>query len=414
MTTDPYRRHESTGTKYRAVLDEPPVFVRGEGARLYDARGRAWLDFACGSGTTSLGHGHPVVQAAIAAQLATGITHIGPHFHGPVQGRLYERLARLLPPEIACLHPATNGTEATEVALKAAMHATGATTFVGFEGGYHGRTMGALAVSGERGRNARLAPFRPEAVILRWPETAAEVDGALGAIDAAARQSPLAGIILEPWQATAGMRPAAPGLLRALRRWCDGEGVPLILDEVFTGFARTGTPFAFLAEGVVPDLLILAKSLGGGLPAGLVAGRPGILQAWAPGTQSSTFQLHPLAAAASLAFLDVLEAEDLPARARAIRDLVAGHHDQIRASACVATVRGVGAMHGVEIVDPATGCPDQPRCARIRRAALEAGLVTWECGTQGHVIGLVPPLVIGTNELEEGLDLLVAAIRTAG
>jgi 4-aminobutyrate aminotransferase-like enzyme len=294
------------------------------------------------------------------------------------------------------------------------MHATGGDHFLAFAGGYHGRTLGALAVSGERGRNERLGPFRPEALILPWPEDAEGVAETVQRIEIEAGRCRLAGVLVEPWQATAGIRPTAPGLLVALRRLCDRLGLPLLLDEVFTGFGRTGTVFAFADAGIVPDLLILAKSLGGGLPLGLVAGNPAILRGWAPGTQSSTFQLHPLAAAASLAFLEVLEAEDLPARARAVAAGIDARRAELLAIPCVREVRGAGAMHGIEIVDPITGGPDRERTGRVRKAALELGLVTWECGTHGHVIGLVPPLTIPADRLDQGLDRLVAALRAAG
>ena len=255
-----FRQVLSTATKTYAVSDDPPVFVRGEGAWLTDTQGKRYLDFACGSGATSLGHNHPAIMAAVRAQLDTGITHIGPHFHTAVQAQLYRLLGTVLPDELSRLHPATNGTEATETALKAAMHFTGRRTFLAFEGGYHGRTLGALAVSAAKGPNETLGPLAPEAVFLPYGCAEAELIAALETAPA------LAGIIVEPVQATNGMIAPPDGFLTMLETHAKAHRIPLILDEVFTGFCRTGTLFAFERGAVTPDLLILGKTFGGGFP----------------------------------------------------------------------------------------------------------------------------------------------------
>ncbi len=279
---------QSTGTKSFAVSPEPPVFVSGAGAYLIDERGRPYLDFACGSGTTALGHGHAEITRALRGQIDSGVTHLGPHFHAPVQAKLYTALADMLPRHLVRLHPAVGGSEATEVALKAAMHATGCKRFLAFEGGYHGRTFGALSVSGARGKNESLAPFAPHAEILPFPDTPKAGQ------DAARRVSEdLAGIVIEPIQATAGLRLADAAGIAALAKAAKAHGVPLIVDEVFTGFGRTGRLFGFQHYDLEPDLVILAKSFGGGQPAGLVAGREALLGTWPQGTLTSTFQQHP-------------------------------------------------------------------------------------------------------------------------
>jgi 4-aminobutyrate aminotransferase-like enzyme len=402
----PLSRHLSSGTKAMSVTSDPPIFAWGQGTRLYDTTGRPYLDFACGSGTSVLGHAHPALARALADQAATGVLHLGPHFHAPVQMALMERLADVLPAALSVFHPATNGTEATEVALKAAIHATGRQRFVGFQGSYHGRTLGALSVSAAKGRNAGLAGPPQATHHLPWPENDADLAALAPLLESALAPGDVAAIIVEPIQATAGMRVPPAGLLPLLRQAADRHGVVLILDEVFTGYGKTGRLFAFEATGIVPNLLIMAKGVGGGLPGAMVAGAAGVLQNWPAGMQSSTFQMHPLAAAASLATLTTLIDEDLPVRAFGIEA-------SLRAAfAPFGPLEGTGAMLGLPVLD-ANGMPDQPRTKAIRARALAEGLITWECGTDGHVIGLVPPLTVTEAEITEAADILTEAVRQA-
>ena len=393
----------SSATKTYAVTDEPPLFVSGDGAWLTDSEGKRYLDFACGSGTTSLGHNHPAVMAAVREQLDHGITHVGPHFHTRAQADLFDLLQSVLPSKLSRFHPATNGTEATEAALKAAMHFTGRDTFLSFEGSYHGRTLGALAVSAEKGPNEALGALKPDAVFAPFGCSAEALERTV----AAAPQ--LAGIIVEPIQATNGMIVPRSGFLKDLAAVADTHGVPLIFDEVFTGFARTGRLFAFEHEAVTPDILILGKAFGGGFPGGLVAGREDIMTAWRAGTQSSTFQLHPVTAAAAKASLSVIVSDDLAAQAARIKQWMTACGADLTEHPCVCDFRGVGAAFGVEIVD-AYGRPDQPRTRKIRAAALELGLISWECGANGQVIGLVPPLTVAEDDVQTALDRLRMAL----
>lgn len=392
---------QSTATKTFALSERPPIFVAGAGSRLIDESGRSYLDFATGSGTVALGHGHPAIRAALDAQADRGVLHVGPHFHVPVQAQLYARLAELLPGHLARFQPATGGAEATEAAIKAAMHATGARRFLGFEGGYHGRSFGALSISGMRGRNAGLGPFAPETDILPFPSDAAT--GEIVAQRISDLGSALAGVVLEPVQATAGLRIADPIALAAIAHTARKVGVPLIIDEVFTGFGRTGHLLAHERYDLEADLVILGKSFGGGMPAGLVVGRPEILSAWPSGAQSATFQLHPMAAATALAFIDTLERDCLVERAAGLeahlRDALAPLANADR----IGEIRGIGAFHAVATDSAATA-------RQVRLRALEAGLVTWECGMQGEVIGLVPPLTVSEDEIAAAGAILSQAI----
>ncbi len=396
----------SSATKMYAVTDRPPVFISGVGAWLTDTEGKRYLDFACGSGTTNLGHNHPAVMAAANAQLACGITHIGPHFHTEVHTGLYRVLRRVLPDELRRFHPATNGTEAVETALKAAMHHTGNRTFLAFEGGYHGRTLGALAVSAAKGQNEALGSLSPETVFLPYGCGDEDLNRAIQ------NAPPLAGIIVEPVQATHGMVEPPPGFLTALAEFAASHQIPLIFDEVFTGFGRTGRLFAFQHESVTPDLLVLAKAFGGGFPGGLVAGREDIMTSWEPGTQSSTFQLHPVTAAAAKASLDVILGKDVLANVARIERWMKQFGAGLTDEPPVAQFRGLGAMFGVEVVD-GDGRPDQVRTKAVRAAALEGGLITWECGAQGQVIGLVPPLNATKEEIAHGFSVLQQAFAVS-
>ena len=395
------KARQSTGTKSFVLTDAPPVFVAGAGPWLISEDGRAYLDFACGSGTTALGHGHPAILAAQGAQNAGGIGHLGPHFHAPVQARLYDLLAGILPNHLTRLHPSVSGAEAVEVALKAAMHATGARRFIGFEGGYHGRSFGALSVSGTRGKNADLAPFAPEAEILPFPVDAETADVVAALIGAADR--PLAGVIIEPIQATAGLRSADIAGLQAIAQAARACSVPLIVDEVFTGFGRTGRMFSFEMYGLEPDLVVLAKSFGGGMPAGLVAGTDTLLGGWPQGVQTSTFQMHPVAAATAEAFLRVLVDENLVARAQALAPLLEAAFAPCRAHPDVVALRGAGAFWALEMAGPEIALS-------VRRAALEAGLLTWECGLEAQTIGLVPPLIADEDHIATAGRRLLQAL----
>lgn len=398
------RRRQSTATKSFVVSDAPPVFVAGSGPWLNSDTGDAYLDFACGSGTTALGHGHPAIKAALTDQVGSGISHLGPHFHAPVQPRLYDLLSSILPAHLSRFHPAVSGSEATEVALKAAMHATGARHFIGFEGGYHGRTFGALSLSGARGKNESLGPFFPGTDILPFP-----VDAASGAKAVAwIRQTdlPLAGVVIEPVQATAGFRRADPQALRAIADAAQEANVPLIVDEVFTGFGRLGTMFSFERFGITPDLVILAKSFAGGMPGGLVAGSEALLGTWPQGVQTSTFQLHPVAAATAEAFLTTLLRDDLVAKVQALEPAMKSAFAPCLDHPAVTDVRGAGAFWGVEMTDAGAALA-------TRRAALATGLLTWESGVNGETIGLVPPLIVDETHITLAGTRLRTALQSA-
>jgi 4-aminobutyrate aminotransferase len=406
-------RHLSSGTKSFALSKAPPLFVSGAGTWLTDTEGKRYLDFACGSGTTVLGHGHPAMLRAVRSQFDSGITHLGPHFHAPVQIALMERLASVLPPELSVFHPVTNGTEAVEAALKAAIHATGRRRFIAFEGAYHGRTLGSLSLSHAKGSNAIIGALAPETTHLPYPLRPEDIDVMVSRLRDELARGDVAAVIAEPVQATAGMRIPAPGWLKAIRESMDGTGTLLIMDEVFTCYGRTGRMFGFERQGTVPDLVVLGKAASGGIPGAILAGRREILQGWRPGVQSSTFQMHPLSAAASVAVLEELIARDYPAQALTVGESMRRALEaEVSQLPGFGGISGLGAMIGVAVCD-ARGNPDQELTRAIRAEALHSGLITWECGTHGHVIGLVPPLNVSQGEIEMGVGILASAFRRA-
>ncbi len=407
----------SPGVKTFSVDDEPPIFVSGRGATLVDEAGRSYVDMASGSSVMHVGYGNPAVQAAILRQTETGVMHIGPHFHTPSQIDFLVRVHEILPAGIGRLHPATNGTEAIEVAIKLCQYATGKRRFVSFQGSYHGRTAGSLAISAARGKSEVLGPFLPQVQVLPYPDAQQpDCDATVRAVlDALCSSSPgmheFAGIFIEPIQGTGGMVVPPKGFLRALADRARELGIPLVVDEVFTAFGRTGRMFAFEhEEGVVPDIIVMAKSLAGGLPAGLVAASAAFFDRLPVGAISSTFQLHPLSAAAAGAALKFTIEHDLPGRARTIggwfEDALGGHRNRVPVKA----VRGIGAMFGLQITD-AQGRPDADACKRLRRYCLREGLITYECGYVGETLGLLPPLVISREEFDLGMNILSNALQ---
>jgi 4-aminobutyrate aminotransferase-like enzyme len=414
----------SPGVKIYTLTDTPPLFVRGEGATLTDEAGKDYTDMASGSSVMHVGYGNQEVSRAILEQVNTGITHIGPHFMVPAQISMLESIKALLPSNLSQIHPATNGTEANEVAIKLCQYATGKTKFVTFQGSYHGRTAGSIAISGARGRSTSLGPFLPAAEVFPYP--CCDACPRRGADDTCCGRAEeflldalgsasygltdLAGIFIEPIQGTAGMIVPPKRFLKTVCRRARELGIPIVFDEVFTAFGRTGKMFAYEHFDVMPDILVLAKSIGGGIPAGMVAASADMFARVPPGAISSTFQLHPVAAAAGYASLNYVLRNNLPQKALIIEGWFQAALSGLAQRSSVAALRGIGAMFGL-VIHNANGEPDAQHCKKIRRKCLENGLITYECGRAGEVIGLLPPLVISRGEFDRGISVLLDAIR---
>ncbi|GAA2356822.1 5-aminovalerate aminotransferase DavT [Catellatospora methionotrophica] len=402
------------------VVDEIGIAaVRGQGSRIWDEAGREYLDLTAGSGVHALGHGDPGVLAAMHAQLDR-FAHGGWQVSSPARADLSEQLAARLPWPDPVLLWCTTGSEAVEAALKTARCATGRRQVLGFLGGYHGKTAGALAVTANSAYRSVATEVPVAGLSLPYPvapgylhRDAAQQQGLrfgqeilehpdFGAAD-------VGGLIVETVQGAGGMNAAAPGLLSELRSFCSARGQLLIVDEIFTGFGRTGAGFGFEHEGVVPDLVVLGKALGGGLPLSLVAGPRALLDAVPPLRQTSTFSANPVACAAGAAVLKRLAADDLAARAAALGErLVAGV-----AAAAPPHVRletlGRGLMVGVRIAE----APADDRAA-FTRAVLarmrSMGVFALRGGTDGAVVKWTPPLTIAEDEIDQSVGVFAQAL----
>ena len=368
-----------------AYARQPVEFVRGEGARLWDADGHEYLDFQTGLAVTSLGHSHPAVVAAITEQAAR-LVHVGNLFYTAPGMQLAQRLsASSLRGKV---HFANSGTEANEAALKLARKAKPQGTIISVQRGFHGRTYGSLSATPQESKQAPFAPLVPGFVAVA--PTAAAVAGAVDARTAA--------VILEPVQGESGVWVLDDELLHAARAACDEHGAALIFDEVQCGLGRTGTLWAYEDSGVVPDLMTSAKALGGGLPIGALICSPRYADVFAPGDHGSTFAGGPVACAAALAVLDVVEDAALLER---VRRLGARLAEGLAALPGVVEVRGRGLMLACDFADG--GAPEL-----VRRALLEQRLVLNATGPA--TLRLLPPLTIGDDEADEVLQRLRALL----
>jgi 4-aminobutyrate aminotransferase/(S)-3-amino-2-methylpropionate transaminase len=408
----------------RGVATGAPIFVaRAENAELWDVEGNRYVDFAGGIAVLNTGHRHPKVIAAVREQLdlythtAFQVAAYEPYV------RLAERLNALAPfsgPARTILF--TTGAEATENAVKIARAHTGRSAVIAFSGGFHGRTMMATAMTGKAlPYKRKFGPMPPEVYHAPFPieHYGTSVEDSLKALEfifrADVEPDRVAAIILEPVQGEGGFHTAPPEFLRALRGICDRHGIVLIDDEVQAGFARTGKMFGIEHSGVEPDLVCVAKSLAGGFPLSGVIGRDEIMQAAEPGGLGGTYAGSPVACAAALAVLDVIEAEGLLARAEALGarlkarlEAMSRRNDLIP----IAAIRGPGAMVAFDIVTSRGGHePDGAMAKRVTGRALDEGLVLLSCGIHGETIRLLMPLTASDDLVDEGMDRLERALN---
>lgn len=402
------RARESSAVNTFGLVDDPPVFVRGEGPWLIDAAGARWLDLVGGSAVAALGHGHPAHRMAIAEALDTGIMHTGTRLPSPFRARLYTELEQVLPTHLDTVHLANSGAEAIETALKAAMYATGKRHFIAFEGGYHGRTLGALALTHADRLRTPYEPWtRPWVTFCPYADTDAEAAPALAALEdrIAGAGAPVAAVVLEAVQGVSGIRGPSVAFLQGVEALCHAHGALLILDEIWSGLGRSGRMCAFDHAGIAPDLVVLGKGLSASLPLSAVAGRGAILKAWPPGAHTSTFMGNPLACAAAAATLRVLRENDLPARAEAeIAPAMRVSLDPLAANGPARAVRVVGAQAAVDLGDVARSKDVQ------RRALREERLLVYGGGRDGECVMVLPPLTIEIETLRHGLDRLCRII----
>ncbi|HUA97552.1 MAG TPA: acetyl ornithine aminotransferase family protein [Terracidiphilus sp.] len=404
----------------------PLVAKRGRGIRVEDADGNEFLDFAAGIAVVSTGHCHPEVVAAIQKQ-AGELLHIsGTDFYNEALTDLAERLSAVAPmPGPHRFFYGNSGAEAIECAMKLARYHTGRQHIISFLGAFHGRTMGALSLTGSKPQQKRrFAPLVPGVTHVRYPYTYRGCTGgpqdeeafALGCARYIEEKlfktilppEEVAAIFIEPIQGEGGYVVAPDNFMRELRALCDRHGILLVVDEVQCGCGRTGKWWAVEHSGVQPDIVCIAKGIASGMPLGICMSRAEVMD-WAPGSHASTFGGNPVCIAAALATMDIIEREAMANAGSVGGFMMERLRGWLRSHPIVGDVRGRGLMIGIEIVkDKATREPAPELRNRIETLAFERGLMVLGCGET--TIRLAPPLVLSKEEATVALDLLEEAL----
>lgn len=400
--------------------------VRGEGIYLFDASGRRYTDFTSGIGVTSTGHCHPRVVAAIqeqAGKLLFGQMNI---VMPPTTVALADALAKVVPAGLDTFFFSNSGAEAVEASVKLARQATGKQNIIVFQGSFHGRTAQTMAMTTSKyiyrhqyqplPAGIFVAPF-PYAYFYGWDEEEA-TDFCIRQMDVLLHgQTPpdeTAAIIIEPVLGEGGYIPAPDGFLQELRKICTENGILLIADEVQSGFGRTGKFFGFEHSGIVPDIIVMAKGLGSGLPISGIASRKELMDKWEPGSHGGTYGGGgAVVSVAALATVETLLEENLIANAVAMGDRLMKGLRKLQAQyAFIGDVRGRGLMVGVEIT--AGGDQSKALTNEIQAACLKRDLLLLTCGTYGNVIRWIPPLIVNAEQIDEALVVFESALGEVG
>ena len=397
------------------------VVERAQGAHLYTVGGRDVLDFGCGIGVTNLGHGHPRVVAAVHEQVDklwhTSVTSLHPQLIKAAQ-----KLVEVSPDALNQAFFCNSGAEAVEAAIKLSRRHTGRTDIIAFRGAFHGRTYGALSLTASNARyHHKVGPFLPGVHHVRYPyclrfcshgpdEPCPIASGEEIRRLFLTHVAPddVAAIFVEPIQGEGGYIVPPDNFLPTLREICDEHGIMLVVDEVQSGFGRTGRMFAVEYTGIQPDIMCVAKGMGNGLPIAAIVARHSVMRSWLPGEHGTTFGGNPVACAAAIAVIDTMVEEKIPERAAR---LGAAAMERLRAyqkrQPALADVRGRGLMIGLEFMPG--GKPLGAEVEAIAHMCVSEGLLVLTCGPDHNVIRLVPPLTISEEDLNAGLDILERA-----
>jgi len=429
-------RTELPGPKARALIardkavispsyprDYPFAMSHGKGVEVWDVDGNRFLDFAAGIAVCATGHSHPQVVDAIKAA-ADRFLHISSDYWHEHQVRLGERINELNPmAEPVLSFMCQSGTEAVEGALKLARYVSGRSRFIGFLGGFHGRTMGSLSFTSSKYTQQKgFFPGMPGVTHVPYPNNyrplLAGVDqgaAVLNYIENVLFQSnvpasEVAGILIEPMQGEGGYLTPPDGFLQGLRELCDRHGILLIFDEVQSGVGRTGKMFASQHWGVKPDIMTLAKGLGSGMPIGLVVAKKTIMEKWQRGAHGNTYGGNPLCCAAALATLDLVEREYC-ANAATVGDYFMAKLRELQTRFdCLGEVRGKGLFIGMELVtDRASKMPAKELCDRLITRAYHNGLLLLSCGVS--TVRFMPPLLVTRAQIDEALVMIEASLK---
>ena len=402
-----------------------PMWIdHGSGALLTDVDGNTFIDFAGGIGCLNVGHAHPKVVAAVrdaaSRSLHTDFTIV------PYESyvTLAERLLALVP--IAGAKRAAffnSGAEAVENAIKIAKAATGRSAVIAYESAFHGRTHMAMSLTSKvHPYKAGFGPFAPEVYRVAFPNAyrlgpdaaAVALHDLRGALKTRVAPESVAAIIIEPVQGEGGFVPASGDYLSGLRAICDEHGIVLIADEVQSGYGRTGKMFAMEHFGVEPDLICVAKSMAGGMPISGVVGRAAMMDAPDESTIGGTFVGNPVACAAGIAVLDVIDEERLLERGTRLGERMRVRLEELQArTPAIGDVRGLGPMIGVEFVSDPFGTPDPALTSRVVLESLSRGLILLKAGTYGNVIRTLVPLVVSDDQVDEALEVFAQAVEAA-
>jgi len=405
----------------RGITNSLAVYAeRAANAELWDVEGRRYIDFASGISVLNTGHVHPKVRAAIGRQLEK-LTHtcfqVTPYESYIALAEALNTLAPGSGPKKTIF--LTTGAEAVENAIKIARFHTRRSAVIAFSGGFHGRTLACISLTGKvQPYKAGFGPMLPEVYHLPYPMPyhGVTVEHALEALEqlfkADVDPARVAAIIIEPVLGEGGFYAAPAELLRRLRGVCDAHGIVLIVDEIQSGFGRTGRMFAIEHSGVEPDLITIAKSVAGGVPLSAVIGKAEIMDAPGPGGLGGTFAGSPLACAAGLAVLEVMREEQLLTRAQEIGRFMSSRLKGLAASfPCIGEVRALGAMVALELVkNGRADAPDPELTRALVQAAGRHGLIILSCGVYANVIRFLAPLTIPDALLKEGFRLFEAAL----
>ncbi len=420
------RSREILARKRRVVADPlsvyaPVVVARGSGATVTDVDGNTFIDFMGGVGCLAVGYGHPRVLEAIEEQAQRFLHTDFSVLPYELYVALAERLLALAPISGAKKAAFFNaGTEAVENAIKFARASTKRPAVIAFEGAFHGRTLLSLTLTSKtHPYKAGLGPFAPEVYRVpfandyRGPDSRTALEALERAFLTLVAAEQVAAIVIEPVQGEGGFVVCPRDFMAGVRRVCDEHGIVLVVDEVQTGFGRTGKLFAIEHYGVEPDLITVAKSIAAGLPLAGVLGRAEIMDAPADSAVGGTFVGNPVAQAAALAVLDVIEEEGLVARAADIGERIRGRMAEWQSRfEAIGDVRGLGAMLALELVhDRGSKEPAPDLASAVVEHAAERGLLLLKAGVHGNVIRVLLPLVIADSELEEALDVWEQALE---
>ncbi|MEQ8480073.1 MAG: 4-aminobutyrate--2-oxoglutarate transaminase [Hoeflea sp.] len=419
-TTVEDRRTESIA---RGVGVQTRIFAdRAENSEIWDVEGNRYIDFASGIAVLNTGHRHPKVLEAVRAQLDR-FTHTC-HQVVPYENyvALAERLNAIVPgaSEKKTIF-VTTGAEAVENAVKIARAATGRNAVIAFSGGFHGRTFMGMAMTG------KVFPYKagfgvmpgdvyhaPFPIEMHGVSEQSSIDALERLFKADVDPGRVAAMVIEPVQGEGGFYVASKSFMLKLRDMCDQHGILLIIDEVQTGFARTGSMLAIEQYGIEPDLVTMAKSLAGGFPLAAVTGKASIMDAPSPGGLGGTYGGNPLGIAAAHAVLDVIAEEGLCERANLLGARLKQRLESLRGDVPeISDVRGPGFMNAVEFKDPSSGGPNPAFANRVREVALSKGLILLTCGIHANVIRFLSPITIQDEVFSEALDILEASIREA-